>query len=185
MKINLSKLIYGKYRPLFIVVTFFALGILLATGYRYIKGKSQKDSGLPQNAILTLESDKTKVSAGETFNVILTLNSGESEVAAADIVVHYDSQFVKVVSVSPGTFFASYPINITGDDYIKISGVASFDGQTLILPKGKDTVATITFQAISKGRAVIKYNQSKTIVATAGENIVDENKLSKMFITVQ
>ena len=122
----------------------------------------------------------------EEFTVTMTLDSKDAEVAAADIVVSYDTDSLKVVSVTTGNFFSNYPINQTSGDTVKISGVASFDGQNLILPKGKDTVGQIKFLAIKQNnRTLIKYHKAKTVVATAGKDIYDKSQIAKLYINVQ
>ena len=175
----------NKSRFLPIIIFSFALGLLIALGIKNFSPKRQTSEDIVQNAVLTLESDKDTVTRGEEFTVTMTLDSQNTEVAAADFVVHFDPKLLKVITVSTGNYFSNYPLNITGDDYIKLSGVASFDGNTLVLPKGNGTIGSIKFQALNdKGNAVIKYNKTHTIVATSGKNIIDENKLAKIFVKV-
>lgn len=172
-------------RFLGVIALFFAIGISLSLVYKNRK-KPDSVSNLPISARLTLSTDKQNVAVGDEFTVTMTLDSKETEVAAADIVVDYDTNSLEVVSVTTGNFFSNYPINQTSGELVKISGVASFDGTNLILPKGKDTVGQIKFLAIKQNnRTLIKYHKVRTIVATNGQDIYDRSQIAKLYINVQ
>lgn len=167
-----------------IAFTFFFIILILGSLMVY-RNLNKSKSKLPANVLLTFVSDKLKLAPGQDLTITITLDSQGQEVAAADLVVQYDPKYLKVENVSTGSFFENYPINTTSADYVKISGVASFNGETLILPKGKDTVGQITFKALNKkGKAVINFNKSKTIVASQGQNILDQGKLTNIFIEI-
>ena len=172
-------------RTLIIVAVCFFLGISLAIFYKN-KASRDLDPKLPAVAELTLVSDRKSVSVGDEFTVTLTLDSKETEVAAADVVVNFDKNSLKVISVTGGNYFSYYPINTTQNDFVKISGVASFDGTNLILPKGRDTVGQIKFLAVKPdNKALIKFNKSKTIIATNGQDIYNRKQIAELYINVQ
>ena len=172
-------------RTVIFIIAFFILGLAVSFIFqKLIKSKSDQDN-IPKNAKLSLQSDKEKISAGEELTVTMTLDSNNSEVAAADFVVRFNPQYLKVVSVITGNFFNNYPINTTGSDHVRLSGVATFDGNTLILPKGSAPVGYIKFQALSnKGQAVISIDESKTVVATSGQDILDRKNIKKLDVSV-
>src|SRR3989338_6166158 len=111
---------------IFILVLCFLIGILGANVFRL--KFANKNNEIKKEAKLDLLAENTKVNSGEEMKVTLVLDSGKTEVAAADFVLSFDPDFLKVSSVSTGRFFANYPINVSGSDYVKISGVATFDG---------------------------------------------------------
>lgn len=171
-------------RTIVILIIFFFVGLGITIGFRNFQ-RSKTTNNVPENAALTLASDKPQVQKGEEFTVTITLDSQDTEVAAADFVVDFDPKKLKVVSIATGSFFTNYPVNTTGENFVKLSGVASFDGEVLTLPKGKDVVGHITFQALENtGKTEVKFNSSKTIVATAGKNILDKKNLAKTEVEV-
>ena len=167
-----------------ILIFLFVIGLGVTLSYQKIQ-RTISVNALPENAVLSLSADPPQLQKGQEFTVSLLIDSEDSEVAAADFVVDFDPKRLKVISVSTGNFFINYPVNATGKNFVKISGVASFDGETLTLPKGKGTIGNITFQALeSAGKTDVSFNKSKTIVATAGKNILDKKKLAKTTIEV-
>jgi len=168
---------------IFILVLCFIIGILAASIYR--QKFANKNNEIKKEAKLDLLSENTKVNSGEEMKVTLVLDSGKTEVAAADFFVTFDPQYLKVSSVSTGKFFANYPINITGSDFVKVSGVATFDGKSVILPKGKETVAEIVFLAQNnKGKTEINFSREKAVVATNGINILDPKRSSRLDVNI-
>jgi len=168
---------------IFILVLCFLIGLLAA--YIYRLKFANKNIEIKKEAKLDLLSENTKVNSGEEMTVTLVLDSGKTEVAAADFIITYDPEYLKVTSVSTGRFFANYPINITGENFVKVSGVATFDGKSVILPKGKETVAEIVFLAQgNKGKTEINFNREKTVVATNGVNILDPKRIDELSVNV-
>ncbi|KKS97571.1 MAG: hypothetical protein UV73_C0007G0014 [Candidatus Gottesmanbacteria bacterium GW2011_GWA2_43_14] len=168
---------------LFILTLFFIIGLLAA--YIIQQKRAPKEGEIKQEAKLDLLAENSRIPAGEDFKVTLILDSGKTEVAAADFVVAFDPKYLKVTSVSTGNFFANYPINVSGSGYVKVSGVATFDGKEIILPKGKETVAEIVFQATeNKGKTEINFDRTKTIVATNGINILDPKRIDQLDVNI-
>src|SRR3990172_5572578 len=124
-----------KNKSLLIAVVIIILAIGLSIVFRSAKQPQMKK--LPQNVLLNMTTVKQSVSPGEEFSVRITLDSQAQEVAAADIVVNFNPSFLKVKEVTSADFFSTYPINQSYKSYVKISGVAAFDGKNIIYPKGK------------------------------------------------
>lgn len=165
-------------------VVFFIIGLLLSLGFKGFRNSKEKK--LPASAVLTFESDKTNISPGENFLVTLNLDSQDTEVAAADFIVKFDPKYLKVVDVSTGNFFSLYPVKTISGDFIKISGIASYEEDTIVLPKGNESVGQITFQAKEKtGSTTISFDPAKTIVANSGQNILNKKSLSRLNIDLE
>ena len=171
-----------KKNRLFIVIGIIALFLLLY--FSFISASKNQNSQLSENAILTLDSDKNQVKINEELLVTLTLDSSVYEVGAADFIIKYDPNFFSVSDITTGNYFSYYPVNTIGKDSIKLSGVASYDGDVLILPKGRDTVGIFTFKALKKGTSTISLDKNKTIVATDGQNILNKKNLSGLEVTI-
>ena len=170
-----------KNKNLLFVIVIFA--VLLGLIYFFRQSKQPK---LNQTAILSLQSDRLEVSPGQELTISMDLDSNENEVAAADIILRFDPQFLKVVSVATGNFFSNYPVNTTGKNYVKLSGVASFNGETLLLPKGRESVGRVVFQSTGKtGKTTLQFDPGKTIIATAGQNILDKTKLPILTLDIK
>ena len=173
-----------KNKNLLIVVIVF--GLLLVVTFIYRQVNKSKLKGLKQTAVLTLESNSSEISVGGELTVNMTLDSKANEVAAADFVLQFDPEYFSVASVSTGNFFSNYPVNITGKNFVKLSGVATFDGETLTLPKGRNSVGQIAFKSTGKtGKTEFRFDSNKTIVATNGQNILDTKQLTGLLINVK
>lgn len=137
-------------------------------------------------AYLALTSDKKSVKKNDAFKVTLTLDSRNNNVEAADFVLTYDSNVLEAVNVTTGKFFPNYPKKESGDGKVTISGSATVSGDKLIIPKGKDTVAVISFKAIStKTSAKISFDKEKTIVASGGKSILNTDKITDLKINIK
>ena len=127
----------------------------------------------PSTAILKLTADKTSVSKGDTFTATLNIDSQDWGVEAADLVLNFDPQYLKVTAVSPGNFFKVYPLKKIEESRVKLSGVANFVNNTFIIPKGTGTITSLTFQTLaSTSKTTISIDKQATIVASAGKNIL-------------
>lgn len=132
---------------------------------------------IPLPAALTLYADPPEVKKGSTLTVDILIDSPNQGVEAADFVINYDTDIFKVASISAGNYFGQYPINSIGDGFVKLSGVASLENNTLKIPKGRGTVGTLHVTAKKSARnSKISFDKDKTIVATNGKNIMGEVK---------
>ncbi len=185
----IKKYLGRKQTLVVIVVAFFVVGLAGSIWYRSLRSQGN-GIGLPSDktkqATLRLSSNKNSVRTNDEFTVTISLDSGDMGVDAADFVVDFNPQYVKVESVTTGDFFQTYPINRTETDSIRISGVAFFDGKNIVIPKGTGTVGKINFIALDqKGDSRIEFDRNKTIVATGGENILDSDKIHDFELRIQ
>lgn len=183
-----------------ILLASFAIGIVGSYAYKNLSKPTTYNTStslsaspqlttspapLPKTALLSLMSDANQLSVGNKFDITLKLNSGNLGVEAADFVVNFDSNYLIVASVSTGTFFKNYPINTTGDNFVKLSGVADFTEKSVIVPKGEGNVATITFETLQATESTkIAFDKVKTIIAASGQNILDNGKLEDLKISI-
>jgi len=174
-----------------ILVLFFLAGIGLSVWYKKQSASTQSGQGsagkvLRKTASLVLTTKDKKVARDESFTVKLVLDSGNQGVEAADFIVSFDPQFLQVRTLTPGNYFKTYPIKKTEGNTVKISGVAYFDGQSIIVPKGKGEVAEITFTAVSTiASTSITIDREKTVVASDGQNILNLSRITDLKIMVK
>lgn len=177
----------------FILLAAFVIGISGSYAYKNITNPRLTTNDqqlisptpLPKTSLITLISANKSLSVADQIDVTLNLNSGNLGVEAADFVVNFDPYYLKVVSVTKGTFFKNYPINTTGDNFVKISGVADFTEKAVVVPKGEGTVATLTFEALDATESTkIEIDKIKTIIASGGQNILDVNSLQNLTLGI-
>ena len=171
-----------------VLILFFVAGIGLSVWFKNSSFKSStgESKTLPKTASLKLTTENKRVNVNESFTVKLTLDSGDQGVEAADFIVTFDPQYLQVRSLNSGTYFKTYPVKKTELNSIKISGVAYFDGQSIIVPKGKADVASMEFTAIAKSSSSkIAIDREKTVVASDGQNILNLNKINDLTISIR
>ena len=150
------------------------------------QNKETKAKILPKTATLTLASEAKTVTPGESFTVNLIMDSGNQGVEAADFTLTFDPKYLQVTNVSAGGYFKSYPVNKIEENSVKISGVAYFDGSSVIIPKGRGEVAAVTFSAVQPvQKTSVKIDRAKTTVAASGQNILSANKITDLSIRVK
>lgn len=167
---------------------YFVVGIIIIIALLFKAFSSVNFSSSPklsENVVLSLETEKSLLKVKDEFILTINLDSQNSEVAAADFVLNYDPQFLKVKALERGGFFSNYPVKKIEKNNFKISGVAAYDGESLILPKGNNSIAIATFQALKKGKTIINFDSKKTIVATDGQNILAKKKLPEVVLTIE
>ncbi len=153
------------------------------------KGFLSAKSGLKTNlkpVKLNLTATNKAVKSGETFITNIFLSSPDSGVEAADFIVKFDPNFLKVTEVATGNFFREYPIKETSTDFVKVSGIATLVEDTFLIPKGEGIVATITFQALKPAaKTAVSFDREKTIIASEGKNVLEKKNISDLEITVK
>lgn len=130
---------------------------------------------IPLPAVISLSSDLSDVKLGATFSATINISSPNQGVEAADFVVNFDPDFLKVATISSGNYFGIYPVKTAVKDKVKISGIANLVNDRFIIPMGKGQIGTIVFETLSAtDSAIISFDREKTIVASAGKNILDK-----------
>lgn len=169
-----------------LLILLFLVGFGIVSLYQTQKTTDTTGKVLPKTAKLSIVSDKKTVSAGESFTVKLLLDSGNQAVEAADFTLTFDPKYLQVKNVAPGSYFKSYPVNKTEEDTVKISAVAYFDGSSVIIPKGRGDVASITFSAVTPvAKTSINIDPVKTAIASKGQNILAANKITDFSLRVR
>ncbi len=92
---------------------------------------------------------------GDTFDVILQIDTGEKEAMAADALISFDQNKLKVNQVSEGDFFSGFDYNIENANG-KLT-IYSFSEQALVTNSGVGEIATITFEATAEGTASVSF----------------------------
>ena len=149
-------------------------------------------AGGEQEVFLAFTSDggdfKKKVSLGETFTIPVILNTAGKEVFAADAVIKFDPQFLKVldldqekpgIQVAEGELFPRYfalrADNEKGE--IHLSG-STFSGRRADIGKsfsGAGILGSISFRAKTTGETKIYFDFQRG--KTTDSNVVDnQNK---------
>ncbi len=192
IKKRLSKLILefnsvGKKEKIFIFIILISC-FLLGTIYPVLSARtlSNKPSDIASNqTLLTLKSSAKQTQVGKSFTVTIFLNSGKQGVEAADIVINFDPKYLKAASISTGPYFKLYPQKIVENSFVKISGTASYENNTLFISKGSGIVAEVEFKALSKTDSTqIALDKDKTIIASAGKNIWDK-KIASLSLKIK
>ena len=165
----------------------FVIGIAASYLYQSNKKSTTTTEVLAPSAtaVVQLNVDKTQVSLSSPFTVNLTLDSAQNGVDAADFVLTYDKNKLYADKVETGEFFRTYPVNSVRKGSIKVSGVAYFENNQLVIPKGKGDVARITFTPLKKGATKIKIDPENTTIASAGKNILDVSQVKDLEIRIQ
>lgn len=161
---------------------------LLVITWSYFWGKKYVHTTplLPTaNAEITLSTPSTTVAVNEPFEITLGLDSSEFAVDAADFIVSYNEEYLRLADLREGDFFKTYPSKTASRGLIKLSGVAFFENNNLVIPKGKGTVALFRFTPVKTGNTTIRIDPQKTIIASGGKNILDTSKITDLEITVQ
>ncbi|MBI4067763.1 hypothetical protein HY407_05250 [Candidatus Gottesmanbacteria bacterium] len=140
-------------------------------------------SPTPIPATVKLHSSKSQFKVGESFSLDIILNSNNQPVEAADFVLNYDPIYLKATQIVTGNYFGQFPTKKIDKDFIKISAVAAYKGNKIIIPQGEGVVATLTFVPLKKTTTtIISFDTAQTIVASGGQNIT--GLLSPLSISV-
>lgn len=141
---------------------------------------------VPIPASVDLSTKLNTVTSGNTFTATINVNSPNQGVEAADFVVNFDPNYLKVATISSGNYFGIYPVKTTEDSVVRISGMANLVKNKFIIPIGRGTVAAIQFETLSATNSTkITFDREKTIVASKGQNILDSNKITDLEVSIK
>jgi len=96
-------------------------------------------------------------------------------VDAVDAVLTFDPKILTVEEISPGMFFADYPVRKWQDNKIMLTGTIGAEGKQVGGVKGEGDLGTITFKAKRAGSTSVNFDQS-SLVVTEGQNVLGETK---------
>lgn len=177
-----------------VLVLCFVFGLLVTVVYQSkfsapvqkVPAKTQQTSTVGGSATVNLSASSLTVTKAVPFTVTVTLDSGRAGVEAADFAVSYDPRLLQVETIADGSYFKTWPIKKVEEGLVKLSGIASLDGNTLTIPQGKGTVATIRFIPTgSSAETTIALHPQKTVIASKGKNILDTGSLKELKITIE
>lgn len=156
--------------------------------YSYLTSPSptSNPTSIPLPATLALTTDISDIKTNSTFSATISINSPNQGIEAADFLLHFDPNYLKVATLSTGKFFSLYPIKQTGEDFVKISGIAGLVNNRFLIPKGEGVVATIIFKTLEATNSTkIIFDRKMTIVASEGVNILDVNNIVDLSLVIR
>lgn len=108
-------------------------------------------------AAATLKFNKTSasVTVNGTFQISVVVDPGSDQINSTDAYVLYDSSVLKAQSVAAGTLFPTVSNDITTAGKIYIAGMVDNPASAI---STSGTVATITFQGLSNGTAMLTFD---------------------------
>ncbi len=125
-----------------LIITLFLIA------YFFLGGQIQKTEA----AYFQFEPSSTTVKTGETVSIKVNIDAGSDELNGADARILYNSNFLKVQSVTAGSYFPTVTDNTTTPGKLHIAGIVDNPGSS---SSGKGTLATIVFQALSDSVATL------------------------------
>lgn len=128
----------------------------------------------PESAILSFSNKHVRTGL-QPFNLGVDVDTGITKVIAADVYVQYDSSFLKVVQVQPGTFFpqvtnAIYP----GETYL--AAYIIDPGKPV---SGSGTIATLTFAPYKTGTTIVRFECDPTAVSRHISKVIESGNDAK------
>lgn len=138
---------------------------------------------IPLPANLSLVTGNKTVDLNATFSATLMIDSPTQGIEAADFVVDFDPDYLKIATISAGNYFSLYPVMKIGTNSAKISGIANLVNGRFTIPIGKGKIADIVFTSLdATDGSTIKINKEKTFVGSAGFNILGKTNDLEMII---
>ena len=180
-KIIIISILVGSF-----LVGIFLPAILNNLSNPKIKIPAPSPTPIPIPASLSLTSDKNSIKLGATFSATLNINSPNQGVEAADFIINFDPDFIKVATISSGNYFGIYPVKSVEKDKVKISGIANLVNDRFIIPMGSGTIGSIVFETLSATPSTqLSIDREKTIVASGGKNILDLGKITDLTVSIK
>jgi hypothetical protein len=149
----------------------FMISLLIAIAYLAF-------ASIANAATLSLSPPKGSVIVGETFSVDILLDTTEVNTDGVDIrYLNFDPELLEVEQIQPGTLLSN-TMSKNADNTI---GTINFSQVTTAgsAYNGSGVLATITFLAKSKGKAILAFdfeldNTRDTNVASAGKDVLTD-----------
>jgi len=99
----------------------------------------------------------------QEFDVNIMLDTEGEEVTGTDVTLNYDATKLKVVTLTPGTIFGSYPIKSASAGVITFTGIITTGSQTGYT--GSGTFGTVKFKVLQTGTTTLDFDFTKGAVA--------------------
>jgi hypothetical protein len=186
----------NKRKVLLVLFFCFFFALTAAALFQYAKISSQQSKNnattnttdkTVSSVTLVMNTAGTKIHNGHPFSITTVLDSQNIGIDAADFVYTFDPAKLKISSVTPGTFFKSWPVNKIEENKIRLTGIALFENNRIIISKGKAPVSTITFTPIGSpgDETVVLLDPVNTIVASQGKNVLQTDQLKSLRLTIE
>ena len=173
-----------------LLIGFFFVGFLVSSlltyflNQRAISLSGLQNTRVSTNAIFQISTPKTSVKKGETIAVLFSLDTQNQPVEATNFDINYDPDYLLPVKYTMGNFFKLYPKKENVNNLISIYGATDIENNMFIIPAGKGTVATISFQTLKPVKKTsILLNEKTSTVAAKGKNIL--KNLKNLDITIE
>jgi hypothetical protein len=118
---------------------------------------SSQEEEVERTGSIILEPAFQELKVDEDFKVAVILNS-EQPLVGADVVIKFDPEALKVISIDEGDAFALTPLKVENDNFIKITGVS--EGKDPF--SGNSVLATIQFKAKSAAETKLEIDFAET-----------------------
>lgn len=135
---------------------------------------STKSVFAQKSASLFLSPASGSFQVGESFSVTLAVKSEEQPTNAAEAILRFDSNFIRVKSISKtNSIFTLWPVEPT---FSNTAGTINFVGGSPTAYKGSmGRIITITFEVLKEGTASINISQGRVLAADGlGTDITDK-----------
>lgn len=166
---------------LFFVFIISFMGTLLYWRMKTPKAKpplpkpvSTPPKGEVKKASLSLVPNQKELKVGQTFSLGIEIKTGDFKVDTVDVILSFDPSLLMVEKITPGQFFAEYPIQKKEKGKILLTGTVGISGKQKGGVKGRGDFASVTFRTLASGSAKIYFDQKRTVVASRGENVLGE-----------
>lgn len=187
-QIQTLKKVGRKEKIIILVLLLLAFIVGFIAAFVYLKPKIASQNQPPGNtqitqprASLALSTPTVNLTTGTEFDVAINVSSLDKGIDAADIFIYYDSRFLTYVSLAHGNYFQNYLSERIDNSSIKFSAAASLNKNSIKIPKGNGTIATIKFRPIgTTDTTLIYFDPDRTILASNGENILDYSNVLKI-----
>lgn len=136
---------------------------------------------LVNKASLSLAPQSQTLKAGQTFWVSINLKTGDYKVDTVDVVLNFDPNLLAVEEISPGMFFADYPVKKIEKGKIILTGTIGAEEKQVGGVKGEGSTGSLKFRVLSSGSTQVNFDKA-SLVASKGENVLGETKGAKFEI---
>jgi hypothetical protein len=144
-----------------------------------IKLTAEKEKAL-ENVVeskIHFSAKKTQTSPILTTVVVTMLGGSAMKVDASDLVFSYTDN-LKILKITPGTAFPSYPRIVAENSMLTITGIATIGDKGIILGKPNETYITFEVEKIgdTAKKGILTIDKTNTKAFLQGNSVLDENQ---------